>query len=101
MKANGSPPELDGLIHEPGRLRILAALYECATADFLFLSSLTGMTSGNFSTHMARLVKAGYVSETKTFVDRKPRTEYGITEHGRKAYKVYLKNLSLIIGAGG
>jgi DNA-binding PadR family transcriptional regulator len=47
---------------------------------------------------MAKLVHAGYVSEAKDFVDRKPRTEYRITEAGRKAYKSYLKDWTKITG---
>jgi DNA-binding PadR family transcriptional regulator len=64
----------------------------------MFLAGVTGLTRGNLSTHMAKLTGAGYVSETKEFVDRKPRTEYRITEAGRKAYRAYLKEWSLITG---
>jgi len=91
-------PELDPLIHEPARLRIMAALDSCVAADFMFLAGVTSLTRGNLSTHMARLVKAAYVSEAKEFVDRKPRTEYRITESGRKAYRSYLKEWTKITG---
>jgi DNA-binding MarR family transcriptional regulator len=91
-------PSLDLLIHEPARLRVMAALAECVAADFMFLAGATSLTRGNLSVHMARLVSAGYVAETKEFVDRKPRTEYRITEAGRKAYRAYLKEWSRITG---
>jgi len=38
---------------------------------------------------MARLVAAGYVEETKEFVDRKPHTEYRLTAAGRAAFRRY------------
>lgn len=96
MNEEGS---LDALIHEPARLRLMATLQSCVAADFMFLAGVTGLTRGNLSTHMAQLVKAGYVSESKDFVDRKPRTEYRITEAGREAYKAYLKEWSRITGS--
>lgn len=98
MSAREPGPVLDGLIHEPARLRVMATLEECVAADFMFLAGVTGLTRGNLSTHMTRLVNAGYVSETKEFVDRKPRTEYRITEAGRKAYRTYVKEWSQITG---
>jgi DNA-binding MarR family transcriptional regulator len=87
---------LDALIHEPARLRVMATLQDCVAADFMFLAGVAGLTRGNLSAHMAQLVKAGYVSESKTFLDRKPRTEYRLTETGRKAYRNYLKAWSRI-----
>ena len=98
MIVKPATPELDALIHEPARLRIMAALDTCVAADFMFLVGVTRLTRGNLSTHMAKLVNASYVSEAKEFVDRKPRTEYRITEAGRKAYKSYLKDWTKITG---
>lgn len=98
MKTNGNGTSLNPLIHEPGRLRIMATLESCEGADFMFLAGVTELTRGNLSTHMTRLVNAGYVSETKEFVDRKPRTEYRITKQGRQAYKAYLKEWARITG---
>lgn len=89
--AKAAPPgqPLDPLIHEASRLVIVSVLAECDHADFNFLLDTTGLTRGNFSTHMARLVAAGYVQETKEFVDRKPHTDYRLSAAGRAAYKRY------------
>ena len=81
---------LDPLIHEAARLQLVAVLNECATADFNFLLGVTGLTRGNLSTHMAKLVAGGYVEEKKEFVNRLPHTEYRLSPQGRKAYKQYL-----------
>ena len=59
---------LDPLIHEAARLQIVAVLNECDLADFNFLLGTTRLTRGNLSTHMLKLVTAGYVEEQKGFV---------------------------------
>jgi DNA-binding PadR family transcriptional regulator len=68
---------------------IVSVLAECDVADFNFLLGTTSLTRGNLSTHMARLVAAGYVEETKEFVDRKPHSEYRLTAAGRAAFRRY------------
>lgn len=80
---------LDPLIHEAGRLVVVSALNECQVANFNFLLAATGLTRGNLSTHMRKLVEGGYVDETKEIVDRKVRTEYRLTRAGRQAFKKY------------
>jgi len=80
---------LNPLIHEGSRLVIVSVLAECDVADFNFLLGTTSLTRGNLSTHMARLVAAGYVEETKEFVDRKPHSEYRLTAAGRAAFRRY------------
>lgn len=88
---SGSADSLDALIHESSRLVIVSVLNECQVADFNFLLGTTGLTRGNLSVHMSRLVAAGYVEETKEFVDRKPHTEYRLTAAGRGAFARYRK----------
>ncbi|HVV99126.1 MAG TPA: transcriptional regulator [Planctomycetaceae bacterium] len=80
---------LDLVIHEASRLTIVSVLNECDVADFNFMLATTGLTRGNLSTHMAKLIAAGYVSEDKQFVDRKPCTRYRLTDAGRKAFEAY------------
>lgn len=92
---------LDPLIHKASRLLIVSALAECEAADFNFLLGTTGLTRGNLSTHMARLVSAGYVNEFKEFVDRKPHTEYCLTRAGRAAYQKYLAAWRRLTGGRG
>jgi DNA-binding MarR family transcriptional regulator len=87
--SNPSGGPLDPLIHEAARLTIVSVLAECDVADFNFMLAATQLTRGNLSTHIAKLVAAGYVDETKEFVDRKPHTEYRLTAAGRAAFKRY------------
>jgi DNA-binding MarR family transcriptional regulator len=89
---------LDSVIHESSRLLIVSILNEGQWMEFGFLVSTTGLTKGNFSTHIAKLIGAGYVEESKEFVDRKPRTSYSLTPVGRKAFRHYRKTWHLLTG---
>ncbi|HIQ08790.1 MAG TPA: ArsR family transcriptional regulator, partial [Anaerolineaceae bacterium] len=65
------------LIHQPTRLQIMAALNaldEDAELDFTALRDLLGISDGNLATHLRKLEDAGYITITKTFVARRPRT---------------------------
>ena len=90
-KSNLNTGNLDPLIHEPARLMIVSVLNECSKADFAFLLNTTGLTRGNMSVHASRLIDASYVDETKEFLNRRPHTEYALTEKGRRAFKEYKK----------
>ncbi|MFC1587655.1 transcriptional regulator [Planctomycetota bacterium] len=91
-------PALDHIIHEASRLTLVAVLKECKMVDFNFLLSATGMSRGNLSTHMSKLVDARYVKETKEFVNRKPHTTYELSPAGTAAYKKYLKDWKHLTG---
>ncbi len=86
--AGGDGP-LDPLIHEAARLAIMSVLNECEVADFNFVLGTTRLSRGNLSAHMAKLVRGGYVEEKKEFVQRRPHTEYRLTEAGRLAFRRY------------
>jgi len=98
MNTAQTETELDPLIHEGNRLKIMSVLIECEMADFGFLVSATALTRGNLSSHMAKLVEAGYIDEKKDFVERKPHTEYRLTPEGRDAYAKYRKQWRSITG---
>lgn len=98
MNAVRTEVNLDPLIHESNRLKIMSVLVECSVADFGFIVNATALTRGNLSSHMAKLVQAGYVDEKKDFVDRKPHTEYRLTPEGRDAYAKYRKQWRSITG---
>ncbi|MCX2728180.1 transcriptional regulator [Thermomicrobium sp. 4228-Ro] len=81
---------LDELIHQPTRLRIMAALAALAPnseVEFTYLRDLLELTDGNLSAHLLRLEEAGYVRSRKTFVGRKPRTYVALTPRGRAAFE--------------
>jgi DNA-binding MarR family transcriptional regulator len=80
---------LDRVIHEPGRLMIVALLSAIEEADFLYLLHETALNKGTLSSHLARLEQAGYVEITKTYRGKVPQTRLKLTRAGRKAFEQY------------
>ena len=96
--------ELDDIIHQPLRLRIMAALNALPQAsglEFSRLKKLTGATDGNLGAHIETLSKAGYVAVEKAFVGRKPQTKVAATAAGRAAFARHVASLQEIIAASG
>jgi DNA-binding MarR family transcriptional regulator len=97
--------ELDEIIHQPVRLRLMAALVAIKTgesAEFTFLRDLLGVTDGNLGAHLRKLEEAGYIELTKEFVDRKPHTYAAATAMGREVFRNQVEALQEIIkGAAG
>jgi DNA-binding MarR family transcriptional regulator len=91
--------ELDTLIHHRLRLGILSALAAAASLSFNDLKTLMQTTDGNLSVHARKLEEAQYVTCTKTFEGRRPRTEYRLTAHGRRALERYLDHMEAVIRA--
>jgi DNA-binding PadR family transcriptional regulator len=56
-------------------------------------------TDGNLSVHARKLEEAGYVTCTKEFEGRTPRTEYRLTRAGRVALERYLEHMEALIKA--
>ncbi len=88
---------LDRLIHERLRLGIVSALAGAPSLTFVELKANLGATDGNLSVHARRLEEAGYVSCSKGFDGRVPRTEFRLTEDGRRALRRYLDHLEALI----
>jgi DNA-binding HxlR family transcriptional regulator len=97
--ADPGPLELDRLIHERVRLGIVSALAVNGSLTFTDLRDLLGTTDGNLSAHARRLEDAGYVVCRKSFEGRTPKTEYGLTERGRRELNAYLDHMEAIIEA--
>ena len=91
--------ELDTLIHHRLRLGFLSALAAAASLSFNDLKTLMQTTDGNLSVHARKLEEAQYVTCTKTFEGRRPRTEYRLTAHGRRALQRYLDHMEAVIRA--
>ena len=92
--------ELNETIHQPVRLRIMAALVtlsENDEVDFTYLRELLDVTDGNLGAHLRKLEEAGYIAINKTFVNRKPRTYVLATSEGRKVFKEHVAALQSIL----
>ena len=97
--AAATTPELDALIHERVRLGIVSALAVNDTLSFTELKALLQVTDGNLSVHARKLEDAGYVSCTKGYEGRVPRTDYRLTAAGRRALAAYLDHMEALIRA--
>jgi DNA-binding MarR family transcriptional regulator len=91
------PLALDRLIHERLRLGILSALAVNESLTFNDLKKLMQTTDGNLSVHARKLEEANYITCTKSFEGRVPRTEYAITAAGRRALERYLDHMEALI----
>ena len=93
------PLALDRLIHERMRLGIVSALAVNESLTFNDLKTLMKTTDGNLSVHARKLEEAEYISCTKSFEGRVPRTEYRLTPSGRRALERYLDHMEALIRA--
>ncbi|MBN1814879.1 MAG: transcriptional regulator [Anaerolineae bacterium] len=96
--------ELNPLIHQPTRLRIMAALVSLESdekADFGFLRDLLELTDGNLSVHLQKLEEAGYVGIEKTFEGRRPKTWLQATPEGHTAFSEHIDALEAIVKQAG
>ncbi len=91
--------EFDRLIHERVRLGIVSALAVNEKLSFNDLKALLKITDGNLSVHARKLEDAAYVSCTKSFEGRVPRTEYRLATPGRRALERYLDHMEALIHA--
>ena len=92
--------EFNETIHQPVRLRIMAALVTLEPADdvdFTYLRDLLEVTDGNLGAHLRKLEEAGYIAVNKIFVERKPRTFVAATTEGRKAFQEHVAALESIL----
>ena len=92
--------QLDNIIHQPARLRIMSSLVALDTGeqvDFVHLRKILNLTNGNLGAHLAKLENAGYIKIDKTFIARKPRTFISATGKGRDAFENHIAALEAIV----
>jgi DNA-binding HxlR family transcriptional regulator len=93
-----SAHEIDRMIHERLRLGIISALAAKQSLTFIELKHTVKTSDGNLSVHARKLEDAGYISCSKTFEGRVPKTEYSLTVAGRRALQRYLDHMEALIG---
>ena len=97
--ASRDPASLDNLIHHRLRLGIVSALAAAERLTFNEIKALLKTTDGNLSVHARKLEDAGYVTCTKGFDGRRPRTEYQLNALGRRELARYLTHMEALIRA--
>ena len=88
--------EIDKIIHEPARLRIMMILAGLEQADFNFLLTTLSLTRGNLSRHVEKLESASYLKVKRSFKGKVRNTSYQLTQKGSKALAQYWENLDAI-----
>ncbi len=93
--------ELNEIIHQPVRLKIMAVLTSLdkeTKIDFTYLKNLLNLSDGNLGSHIRKLEDKGYILVEKTFIGRKPKSFISATEAGLVVYRDYVEHLKTIIG---
>ena len=92
-------PDIDKIIHQPIRLRIMASLMTLDNeekVDFTYLRNLHNLTDGNLGAHLLKLEEAKYIEVEKVFIARKPKTFISITIKGKNAFNDHVEALEKI-----
>jgi DNA-binding MarR family transcriptional regulator len=79
------------------RLQIMSVLAANPSYDFIALKDLLQVTDGNLASHIKALEKEEYISVRKSFIGKKPNTQYAITKKGKQAFKKHLHGLEQLI----
>jgi len=87
------------LIYEHVRLGIMSALAVRNELTFSELKSLFDVSDGNLGAHTRKLEDAKYLTCTKSFEGRRPRTAYRLTPLGKAALNRYLDHVEAVIQA--
>jgi DNA-binding PadR family transcriptional regulator len=101
MRATSESPidfsGIDTAVHGPVRLGVLSALQVDGALDFTTIKKRLKVADGAIGTHLQKLEAIEYISCTKEFVGRRPRSTYEITRKGRKALFLYLETMQQLI----
>ncbi|WP_374166065.1 winged helix-turn-helix domain-containing protein [Arcticibacter sp. MXS-1] len=79
------------------RLQIMSVLVANENYDFNSLKELLNVTDGNLASHLKALEKEEYITVNKSFIGRKPNTQYAASAKGRQAFKKHLEALENLI----
>lgn len=92
--------QLDKVIHEQSRLKIMVLLASSKTQNVPFTQIKTELsfTAGNLSIQLKTLEEAGFITIEKKFEDNKPKTDVAITKVGKDALVNYMNELEKMLG---
>jgi DNA-binding transcriptional ArsR family regulator len=97
----GADPDatFDRLVYERVRLGIMSALAVREELTFTELKALFDVSDGNLSAHARKLEEAKYLTCSKCFEQRRPKTIYRLTALGKGALNRYLDHVEAVIKA--
>lgn len=86
-------PELDPVIHQRTRLRVITLVYRNRQRPFQWLYETLDLTPGNLDTHVSRLEEEGYVERARVLEPDGFRVVVRVTPEGDEAFRAYLRKL--------
>ncbi len=89
--------KLDKAFENRVRLQIMSVLMVNENYDFTSLKELLEVTDGNLASNLKALEKEEYITIQKSFIGRKPNTNYQASAKGRKAFQEHLAALEQLI----
>ena len=89
--------KLDKILEHGVRLQLLSILVVNESYGFNSLKEVLGLSDGSLATHIKALEREKYILVQKSFVGRKPNTQYRISEKGRKKFKKHIDAMEAII----
>ena len=88
---------IDSAVHGPIRLGVLTSLQTDGPLDFTTLKKRLDAVDGSLAMHLRKLEETSYVTCTKSFVGRRPKSTYRISSNGQRALREYLDTMQEII----
>jgi DNA-binding MarR family transcriptional regulator len=89
--------KLDKAFENRVRLQIMSILMVNESYDFTSLKELLDVTDGNLASNLKALEKEEYIIIHKSFVGKKPNTNYQASAKGKKAFTDHLNALEQLI----
>ena len=99
MPAADQDATFDRLVYERVRLGIMSALAVREELTFTELKALFDVSDGNLSAHARKLEEAKYLTCSKSFEHRRPKSIYRLTALGKSALNRYLDHVEAVIKA--
>ncbi|MBT2900852.1 transcriptional regulator [Streptomyces sp. McG3] len=88
---------MDGVIHHPTRLTLVAFLSACDEAEFAAVRDGCRVSDSVLSKNASALEAAGYLHVRKGHVGKRPRTWLSLTPAGRQALARHLAALQDLV----
>ena len=85
--------EIEKLLFNPIRLKIVSFLISVESSSFKKLIEVSGATKGNISIQIKKLEDAGFIKIKKKFEKNYPLTVCYITSKGKKSFEIFFQYL--------
>ncbi|WP_048057870.1 transcriptional regulator [Methanothermococcus okinawensis] len=84
---------MNKLFNSAVRVKILALLYGMECCEFGYLKERLKLTDGNLEHHLNKLENYELITQKKTVIRNKLKTEVKITKKGKDEFKNYLEEI--------